>query len=312
MTTVRAASAALLLLGSGLGTVAPAPAPRTAPTIDGYTVLTADFHVHASPGDGALTPARLRDQAGRYGIDVIAITNHNQLHAARLMRGSDRFGVDPIVILGAEVTNPNYHLIAVGISRPVNWDQPAARAVDDVHAQGGVAIAAHPTHDYARGWDDEAVSRLDGVEAAHPALGESVEVEREFAEFVERARTLKPGIASIGSSDFHVHDRIGRCRTYVLVRARSASGVIEAVRAGRTVAEAADGRLFGNPALVRVVAETRRSDYGGQPSAWTMISSVCGWLGAAGLMLLRAGEPRRSGGPARPSVLYHTDAQPGG
>ena len=118
------------------------------------------------------------------------------------------------------------------------------RAIDEVHAQGGIAIAAHPTRDYSGGWDDEAIARLDGVEAAHPALAEGDDVERDFAGFVERARALNPGIAAIGSSDFHVHDRLGRCRTYVFAHERSAAAVIEAVRAGRTVAESADGRLF--------------------------------------------------------------------
>ena len=285
--TARTVSAALLIAGLLIGTLAPAPPPRTAGTASGYTILTADFHVHAVPGDGALTPARLREQAARYGIDVIAITNHSQLHAGRLMNWSDRRDLDPIVILGEEVTNPNYHLIAVGISRFVNWDQPAARAVDDVHAQGGVAIAAHPMREYTRGWDDEAVSRLDGVEAAHPSLEEGIEVERQSVEFVERARALKPGIALIGSSDFHVHDRIGRCRTHVFVRERSAGGVLEAVRAGRTVAEAADGRLFGDPELAKMVEATRSARQAEE--GMFSFSSALAWFGVAGVMLLRPG-----------------------
>ena len=280
----RTVSAALLVVGLVMGTLAAAPSPRTAATVNGYTVLTADFHVHAVPGDGALTPARLGEQAARYGIDVIAVTNHNQVHAARLMRWSDRSGPEPMVILGAEITNPNYHLIAVGISRFVNWDQPAARAIDDVHAQGGVAIAAHPTHDYSRGWDDEAVARLDGVEAAHPALGEGVEIERQFAEFVDRARLLKPGIAPIGSSDFHAHDRIGRCRTHVFVRERSVAGVLEAIRAGRTVAEAPDGRLVGDPQLMMIVDTKRAAEHADEGVS---LSSTFAWFGVAGLMLLR-------------------------
>jgi hypothetical protein len=291
MTAGRAVSAALLVAGLLMGTLAPAPPPRTAPTANGYTILAADLHVHAVPGDGALTPARLREQAARYGLDVIAITNHSQLHAARLMRWNDRRDLDPIVILGEEVTNPNYHLIAVGISRFVNWDQPAARAVDDVHAQGGVAIAAHPMRDYTRGWDDEGVSRLDGVEAAHPSLGEGVEIERQSAEFVARARALKPGIALIGSSDFHLHDRIGRCRTHVFVRERSAVGVLEAIRAGRTVAEAADGRLFGDPDLVKMVAATRSTGPALSPAEGPVpstFSAAFAWFGVAGLMLLRS------------------------
>jgi predicted metal-dependent phosphoesterase TrpH len=282
MTAVRTASAALLVTGLGIGTLTPGPTPRTDPIVNGYTILTADFHVHAFPGDGALTPARLREQAARYGIDVITITNHNQLYAARLMRRTERPGADPIVILGTEITNPQYHLIAVGISQFVNWDQPAARAIDDVHAQGGIAIAAHPMRDYRQGWDDEAVARLDGVEAAHPSRGESDETARDFAEFVERARTLKPDIAPIGSSDFHVHDRLGRCRTYVFVRERSAAGVLAAVRAGRTVAETAEGHLFGDAALVKIVEETR-SATPAEPGV--AFSAVFAWLGVAGLML---------------------------
>ena len=294
MTAVRAVSAAFLVVGLLIGSSSPSPAPRTAPMVNGDIILTADFHVHAFPGDGALTPARLREQAARQGIDVITIINHNQLHAAGLMGWSDPSGPDPIVILGAEITNPNYHLVAVGISRVVDWDQPAARAIDEVHAQGGIAIAAHPTRDYVRGWDDEAVARLDGVEAAHPALDESDETERDVALFIERARASKPGIAAIGSSDFHVHDRLGRCRTYVFARERSAAAVIEAVRAGRTVAETTDGRLLGDAALVKLVQEMREADEVDMPpQGRDAVSSVCAWLGVAGLLLFRSVTPRR-------------------
>jgi hypothetical protein len=296
VTAIRAVSIALFAGGLLIGTRSPGPAARPAPTVAAYTVLTADFHVHAYPGDGALTPSRLREQAARHGIDVIAITNHNQLHAAPLIPPTVRPG-DPIVILGAEVTNPNYHLIAVGVSRFVNWDQPAARAIDEVHAQGGIAIAAHPTRDYSGGWDDEAIARLDGVEAAHPALADGGDVERDVAGFVERARALNPGIAAIGSSDFHAHDRLGRCRTYVFAHERSAAAVIEAVRAGRTVAESADGRLFGDPALVKLVDGVRGSANGVKEHRpmWDSFSAACAWLGVAGLMLFRSAAERRLG-----------------
>jgi hypothetical protein len=68
---------------------------------DGHVVLAGDFHVHAFPGDGALTPRRLRDLAADQGLDVIAITTHNQTLASRLLPADG----DPIVLLGEEVTN---------------------------------------------------------------------------------------------------------------------------------------------------------------------------------------------------------------
>jgi hypothetical protein len=64
---------------------------------------------------------------------------------------------------------------------------------------------------------------------------------------------MRPTIAAIGSSDFHWTGSIGWCRTYVLARDRTAGGVIEAVRAGRTVAADRQCRLYGDPALVSAV-----------------------------------------------------------
>ena len=49
-------------------------------------VLAGDFHVHAFVGDGGVAPWELGREAARRGLDVIAVTNHNQLLAARLTR----------------------------------------------------------------------------------------------------------------------------------------------------------------------------------------------------------------------------------
>ena len=74
-----------------------------------------------------------------------------------------------------------------------------------------------------------------------------------FAAFAERADRLRPGIARVGSSDYHQAPAPGFCRTWVLARERSAAGVIAAVREGRTVAMDMDGRLYGDAEAVRLV-----------------------------------------------------------
>jgi len=71
------ASALLLLAGVAAGTLSDArvmPAPQRQ---DGYYILSADFHVHVFPGDGALAPWDLRREAARRRLDVIALTDHN-------------------------------------------------------------------------------------------------------------------------------------------------------------------------------------------------------------------------------------------
>jgi hypothetical protein len=204
------------------------------------------------------------------------------------------------VIVGQEITNPDYHLIAVGVERVVNADQPAAAAIDDIHAQGGVAIAAHPGRRF-RGYDDDrTVAQLDGTEIAHSAMHTDRQLEEDLAAFFERARRLNPAIAPIGSSDFHASIGLGRCRTLLLVRERTVAGVLAAIRQAKTVAVDANGRFHGDAALVRLVKQSETSwPSDRRHTAWRRLSTVLAWLGALGIVMFR---PRGSEAPAREEV----------
>jgi hypothetical protein len=279
MTTTARLSLALLLAGLVIGSLTGSSERPAPPMVNGYVILAGDFHVHAFPGDGALTPRRLRDVAADAGLDVITITNHNQTLASHLMPGDD----GPIVLLGAEVTSPTFHLIAAGITRDVNWNQPAVDAIADIHAQGGVAIVAHPERAFWSGWDDAAMAAVDGVEVAHPVLREEGKT-GEFDDFFARASAINPGVAPIGSSDYHVSQAPGECRTYLFARERSRAGVLDAIRSGRTVARRVDGTLIGDPVLVEQVRAHVRDLPPPSPIARSL-SAVCAWFGIAGLML---------------------------
>jgi hypothetical protein len=222
----------LLLLGIGLSTLTDRSPGREPITVNGYQVLSGDFHVHAFVGDGGIAPWMLQRHAARAGLDVIAITNHNQTLAARLGRAAARRSSGPLIIVGEEITGRDFHLIAVGIERPVNWDQPAGAAIADVHAQNGVAIAAHP-------------------------LSLAPTVAPQFEEFYQRTLAQNPEVAAIGSSDFHTTGPLGLCRTYLLVRERSEAGVVDAIRDGRTVGRCDTSRLHGRPELVRLLEPYR-------------------------------------------------------
>lgn len=244
-----------LAVGIAVSTITDTKPSRAPITVDGYQVLSGDFHVHAFVGDGGIAPWMMPDHAAHLGLDVIAVTNHNQTFAGRLGRSAAERSTGAIVLVGEEITGRNYHLIGVGLQRPVNWDQPARGAIADVHAQGGLAIAAHPMHGFD-GYDAQALAELDGVEVAHRDTL-APEASEQFDEFYERALARNPEIAAIGSSDFHTSGPMGLCRTYLFVRERSAAAVMDAIRDGRTVGRCEGSRLRGRPELVRLLEPHR-------------------------------------------------------
>lgn len=282
--------AAVLAAGLVLGTLAPQPAPAPPLRLEtDETVLTADFHVHAFLGDGWLPQWELLREARRRGLDAITVTNHNQVLAAHVVRRIARGFDGPLVLVGEEVTAPEYHLIAAGIDRRIPWWLDAREAVARIHAQGGVAIAAHPKARYWRAFDD-ALDVLDGAEAAHPLMVRDARGRADLAGFYGRLGEVRVRpVAAIGSSDYHLLSALGLCRTLVIVRERTPAGVLDAVRRGRTVAQDAEGGLHGADQLVALVrragapvlpiARTRRE-------AW---AAALSWAGALGLLLA----PRR-------------------
>jgi len=289
--STRRLAAALFLLAVVIGTVSNPRGGRVPPRVGDYWLLAGDFHVHAFPGDGSLVPWLLRDAAAHAGLDVIAVTNHNQVFTARFGQWLARFSAGPLVIAGQEITNPDYHLAAIGLDRSVNADQPAAAAIAEVHAQGGVVIAAHPTRDY-QGFDDAAVASLDGTELAHPAMDASDNERQDFAAFFARARRLNPQVSPIGSSDFHVTPAIGQCRTYLLAREHSAAGVLEAIRSGRTVAVDANRRLYGDPKLIELIERSAPMERVETPDTWRRLAVALAWIALSVMLVIGKAQSR--------------------
>ena len=275
----------LLLVGSSLalGTLTDGARPHRPPQAEGYFILAADLHVHSFFGDGALAPWDLRAEARRRGLDVIAVTNHTSPLAGGIRRWpDDRL---PLVLPGQEVTAPRYHLIALGVTQTIDWRKPLPETIREIHALGGAAVAAHPTRNYSAAYGTDAIRALDGVEAVHPSAFTDPGAAGDFLAFYALARRIKPTIGPIGSSDFHFEAPVGLCRTYVFAREISAGAVIEAIRAGRTVAVDDRGRLTGTPELVRLTAHRPLAGLE-RPPVSHRLAMVSLWLGLLGLVLL--------------------------
>jgi hypothetical protein len=224
--------------------------PRTAHVVarsDGYYVLTADLHVHSLPGDwAALAPWDDILEARRAQLDVIALTSHNHVWSGLLGHWLARTFDTPMVLVGEEIEGPrgHYHMIAAGIHSTIDWRQSAADAIDAIHAQGGVAIAAHPIASLWASYDARALQNLDGAEVLHPLVYSSRKQAREIREFYARGN-----FAAIGSSDYRGLGAAGVCRTYVFARERTEQGVLEAIRAKHTVVYD-DGTYYGEQPFI--------------------------------------------------------------
>jgi predicted metal-dependent phosphoesterase TrpH len=283
MAVMRGLGIALIAAGVTIGTVADDVALRRIPEAAGYFVLAGDFHVHSFLGDGLLAPWEYSHEAARQNLDVIAVTNHNQILASRVTAAASRRSGGPIVIVGQEVTASKFHMVAAGISQRVDWRQPAGDVIRDVHAQGGVAIAAHPFSNTWRTQDEEALRTLDGSEASHPMGLPYAAQGDELVAFYRSAARRNPSLAPIGSSDFHLGATLGLCRTFVFAHEVSEAGVLDAIRNARTVAFDGHRRYTGDPALVEAV----RAAFGENPSprSATFYSRLAVWLALAGLLI---------------------------
>lgn len=282
MRALRCASIGLLVAALVVGTWIDRALPRAPVVLGGYRVLTGDFHVHTHPLSWAtLAPWDAVIEARRQGLDVIAITGHNNVLSAKVGRWfSERTG-GPTVVIGQEVISLRYHLLALGIQNTIDWQQGATSAIEEVHRQGGVAVAAHPVSKFWPAYDDEAMRVLDGAEVAHPLIEARGKARQEMREFYARKK-----MTALGDSDFHGLGPMGRCRTYVFATDSSEQAVIEALRTGRTVVYTRDGRAFGDPELMRLAIENGLGKEMRSGSAgWERFSGACGVFGLLGMFL---------------------------
>ncbi|HKN41124.1 MAG TPA: PHP domain-containing protein, partial [Acidimicrobiia bacterium] len=105
----------------------------------------ADLHIHTTYSDGWPTPRDVVDHAAaETALDVIAITDHDTIEGA--LRAAEYAARTSAlrVLIGEEVSSRQGHILGLFLTNRIRPGLTAAHTVDLIHAQGGVAIAAHP------------------------------------------------------------------------------------------------------------------------------------------------------------------------
>jgi predicted metal-dependent phosphoesterase TrpH len=177
------------------------------------------MHVHTTASDGTASPAEVLDWAAEHtDLSVIAICDHNTnegaLEAAALAR-ENPCGVE--VVVGQEVESTDGHILGLWTPEMIAPGMDAARTVAAIHAQGGLAVAAHP---YAPLWWDKHGLCRGTTETYDCTEYDAVEVANStpllfFANFHARAywRANMLRLAAVGGSDAHMLSVIGTSRT---------------------------------------------------------------------------------------------------
>src|SRR5262245_43000742 len=107
----------------------------------------ADLHVHSLWSDGAQSPTTLVKRAVRR-LDVLAITDHDEILGALAARqyaaARPELGVE--VVVGEEISTQNGHMLGLFLEERVPPGLTALTTIERIHAQGGLAVVAHPCH----------------------------------------------------------------------------------------------------------------------------------------------------------------------
>jgi len=213
----------------------PPPAPA-----DGWGV--AELHCHTTASDGTVTPQELVEIAEHLGLDVVAVTDHDTVDGA--LRARDHAlatGARVDVIVGMEVTTRRQdHIVGLFLERAPAILRSVPDTVDAIHAQGGLAVVAHPflglpsSISPARLRDALRHCEFDGIESENPYMRQGAR--DRLAEFLH---DHGEGVgAHIGASDAHFGDL---AKAVTLFEGTSTADLRRAIKARST--HPANGRI---------------------------------------------------------------------
>lgn len=174
----------------------------------------ADLHLHTTYSDGLMTPEETLDIIAQdASLRVIAITDHDTIEGALAAREyARRHQLLLEVVIGQEVTTGDGDVLGLYLHTTLPRFTTAAAAIEAIHHQGGLAVAAHP---FVFGGGTQSLSftflRLpfDAVEARH---GCPLSLAANLG--TRLLNRFGPRLAELGNSDSHVPYTAGQAFTW--------------------------------------------------------------------------------------------------
>lgn len=173
------------------------------------------MHLHTLYSDGTASVRDLLDHIERHtDLDVVAVTDHERIDGAlraQELHAAGDYSFD--LVVGEEVTTRRGHVVALFLEERVPPLRPLAETLERIHAQGGLAFAAHPlaplTPSLGAGSllraqaDERPERRFDAIEIVNPSAAGRV---RNAARRRLNATSLH--LPALGNSDAHVLEHV--------------------------------------------------------------------------------------------------------
>lgn len=202
----------------------------------------ADLHVHSTWSDGIDTVVQILEHVAEHtDLSVVAITDHDDVRGALEARElAARRGYPFEVVPGTEVTTREGHLLALFVEQRLPMLRSLEWTLDEIHAQGGLAIVPHPMSWLILSVGRRALTRVagrqsaglyfDGIELVSPSWAGRVAASRATALNVDLLE-----LPTLGGSDAHARSLVGSAVTRF--PGRTAADLHEAIRVGSTTPE---------------------------------------------------------------------------
>jgi predicted metal-dependent phosphoesterase TrpH len=229
----------------------------------------ADLHIHTVYSyDGTAPVAAVLNRAREVGLNVIAITDHDEIKGSlKAFDLAPRYGIE--VIPGLEVTTAEGDLLALFVTEKIQPNLALIETIMKVGEAGGICIAPHPM---ARGMGMKSLSRASILQAMqHPEASRillgietynATALDRESNIHAQALAAERPDLTEVGSSDAHVLEAIGLGATEFL--GYSAANLLDALWIGATEVrqrgtQPGSARILGSWALHYVLSAPARA-----------------------------------------------------
>lgn len=182
-----------------------------------------DLHVHSHSQKKILITLKQFRSALKYRpLDGAAVTNFFDIsHAIWLKNRLKEY----IIIIGQEISTTDGHIIGLGLKQRISDFQSAEETINDIHAQGGIAIAPHPYLHLGVGRKITSLP-LDAIESFNGLAGPSF-----IPNYLAMRCARRYNIPQSASTDTTDVNFIGTSYTEVMVN--NPALILEAIRLGK-------------------------------------------------------------------------------